>query len=65
MGREAERGRPLLALQLAFCTLALLLAAVGVFGFMRQPVDERRAEFEVRIARLFAQRIEDVYDPDG
>ena len=47
---EAERGLPLLALQLGSCTLALLLAVVGVFGVMRQLVDERRAEFGVRLA---------------
>jgi putative ABC transport system permease protein len=50
MGGEAERGTPLLALQLGFCALALLLAVVGVFGVMRQLVDERRAEFGVRLA---------------
>jgi len=41
---EAERGLPFLALQLGFCALALLLAAVGVFGVMGQLGDERRAE---------------------
>jgi hypothetical protein len=38
------------ALQLGFSVLALLLAVVGVFGVMRQAVDERRAEFGVRLA---------------
>jgi len=50
MGGEAERSMPLLALQLGFCALALLLAVVGVFGVMRQLVDERRAEFGIRLA---------------
>jgi predicted permease len=47
---EAERSRPFIALLLGFCAVALLLAGLGVFGVMRQLVDERRSELGVKLA---------------
>jgi len=52
MGHEfAGGGVPLpVVLMLGFGSLALLLAVIGVFGVMRQLVDERQAELGLRLA---------------
>jgi putative ABC transport system permease protein len=49
--RKGEEGQTLIvSLLLGFGGLALLLAIIGVFGVMRQLVDERQAELGVRLA---------------
>jgi putative ABC transport system permease protein len=51
VGEDIREGTPWpIVLILAFAGLALLLAVVGVFGVMRQSVDERQAELGVRLA---------------
>lgn len=50
LGGNQGEARVIQTILVGFGGLALLLAVIGVFGVMRQLVDERQAEFGVRLA---------------